>query len=156
MKNVRIVKAGLEHSALLAGLHDAGFSKSWTRDEFAALLNQPGVAAWIYESGEPPALSLCARQRTKRRGSHHYDCPALATAQPWREFTRNSVRSTTYSRCLSVVPRSIRRQCGGNKPLPKIGLHSARDAPRLLWRLRYERCSQCHGHGTSVLDKFAV
>ncbi len=55
---MRVIQGGSEHCDILSTLHGTGFSKPWGSEEFAALLGQPGVAAWISESNEPSGFIL--------------------------------------------------------------------------------------------------
>ena len=55
---IHVIQGRAEHGEVLGALHGAGFSEPWSSEEFAALLGQPGVAAWISESTEPTGFIL--------------------------------------------------------------------------------------------------
>ena len=56
--NIRAIQGRAEHAEILGTLHGTGFSDPWSSEEFATLLGQPGVAAWISESTEPNGFIL--------------------------------------------------------------------------------------------------
>lgn len=58
MTKVQIIQGTPEHCEVLSALHSTSFSKPWNNESFAALLEQPGVAAWISEDSEPTGFIL--------------------------------------------------------------------------------------------------
>jgi ribosomal-protein-alanine N-acetyltransferase len=48
-----LVRAVPAHADVLAALHATSFRAPWSASEFATLLGQPGVAAWIWDSAAP-------------------------------------------------------------------------------------------------------
>ena len=58
MTKVRIIRATPQHCEVLSALHRTSFSKPWSKESFAALLEQPGVAAWISKDNEPSGFIL--------------------------------------------------------------------------------------------------
>ncbi len=48
---MNVFRAGPEHAEVLGALHALSFPAPWQEAEFAALLQQPGVAAWIVIGG---------------------------------------------------------------------------------------------------------
>jgi ribosomal-protein-alanine N-acetyltransferase len=56
-----IIRAGPLHADVLAALHATSFAAPWRADEFAALLSQPGVAAWISMSIDTPTGFIMLR-----------------------------------------------------------------------------------------------
>ncbi len=56
-----IARASSAHADVLAALHAAGFDAPWSVAEFGALLNQPGVGAWIASEGAEPAGFILVR-----------------------------------------------------------------------------------------------
>jgi [ribosomal protein S18]-alanine N-acetyltransferase len=58
MNNTQVVQTGPEGSKLLSALHGCSFPKPWACKEFASLLVQPGVMAWICQDTEPSGFIL--------------------------------------------------------------------------------------------------
>jgi [ribosomal protein S18]-alanine N-acetyltransferase len=56
-----MLQAGTAHAGILATLHRACFSAPWHTTEFAALLAQPGVAAWIATEDAIPVAFILVR-----------------------------------------------------------------------------------------------
>ena len=53
-----LLRAGPEHAEKLAALHALSFPAPWQTHEFVALLQQPGVAAWIANGESPDGFIL--------------------------------------------------------------------------------------------------
>ena len=58
---VTLQAAAPAHAAVLAVLHSASFPGSWSEAEFATLLAQPGVGAWIASAGDTPVGFILVR-----------------------------------------------------------------------------------------------
>ena len=58
---MNIARATPGHAPVLAALHAAGYDAPWSAAEFAALLGQPGVGAWIASADEQPAAFILIR-----------------------------------------------------------------------------------------------
>lgn len=56
-----MMRAGPQHAAVLAALHETSFPAPWSVQEFEVLLNQPGVAAWIVSADDEPAGFILVR-----------------------------------------------------------------------------------------------
>ena len=50
--------AGPDDSAALAKVHAQAFEAPWSATDIAALLDAPGVMAWLVEAGAPVGMSL--------------------------------------------------------------------------------------------------
>ncbi len=50
-----------DHAEVLAALHATSFPQSWSAEEFASLLRQPGVASWIVSDGREPSGFILIR-----------------------------------------------------------------------------------------------
>ena len=128
MSDVRIIRAAPEHCEILSALHGEGFAKPWSREEFAALLEQPGVAAWIDENAEPSGfilvraaadeaeiLTLSVRPQQRRLGLGasllKTACEALSTSgtrQMFLEVSAENTAAIALYRKLGFAARGIR------------------------------------------------
>jgi [ribosomal protein S18]-alanine N-acetyltransferase len=58
---VSLLRGDPEHAAVLEALHALSFPTPWRAAEFATLLSQPGVAAWIAYGREEPEGFILVR-----------------------------------------------------------------------------------------------
>lgn len=113
-----LVLAGPAHADVLAMLHATSFPTPWSAAEFAALLGQPGVAAWISSRDAPQGfimvravadeaeiLTLAVAPAARRRGIAAKllaaSCDALQAGGGTRMFLEvaadNIAASTLYA-----------------------------------------------------------
>ncbi len=56
-----ILQAAQDHASVLEALHATSFPTPWQANEFATLLNQPGVAGWIAADRDEPLGFILVR-----------------------------------------------------------------------------------------------
>jgi ribosomal-protein-alanine N-acetyltransferase len=134
-----LIQASVAHASVLAALHAASFPHPWSAAEFAALLQQPGVAGWI-AGDNPPAgfilvraaadeaeiLTLAVAPARRRKGIASdllkESCDALSAGGGMRLFLEvaadNQAAIALYA-CSDFAPCGRRADYyGGNSSAP--------------------------------------
>ena len=127
---VPVRRAGLGDAALLAYLHGEGFIRPWPANDFAAMLAQPGMAAWL--AGEPPQGFILVRAAA--------DEAEILTLAVRPEARRAGLASVLASQALATL------RAGGTR---RLFLEVAADnvpARALYGRLGFSRCGERPGY----------